>query len=84
MITDRQVAETAFRRTYWIMAVSASLAVLVICCQLIAQLVGAKAVLPPGGLTAALLTLGFNVLFYPFCAIIRWIVLGWISDKERM
>jgi hypothetical protein len=83
MITDRQVAEKAFRRTRWMMAATVSLALLAVLCQLAGWVVGAGVVLPKGLFEFSLLALGFNAFFYPLTAVTHWLIMGYISDKER-
>lgn len=83
MITDRQVVERSYRANLFVAAVFAIMAATVILYQLLHWMAGLGPELPNGLLTFSLLALPSTMAFYAFSRLIHWIVLGFVSDKER-
>jgi hypothetical protein len=82
-MTDRQVAEASFRNGARGIALGAIAGSLVILYHLVHRLTGLGGDLPPGLFSFCLFSLPFLGVFYLFSRAIRWVVLGFIGDKER-
>ena len=83
MITDRDVAERAFRSGRLGTLLGAIAAALVVLYHFFHRLTGLGGDLPPGLFGFCLFSLPFLGAFYLFSRAIRWVVLGFVSDKER-